>query len=121
MKNKFCERCHNNMYLRQGDDGGAGVHCHCKCCATTTEAVLDSSEAACVIDNNYREDLHKQYMTKYIEEDPTLPRTDAIPCKNKACTRKENEKESVIYVKYDKDNMKFQYSCCHCKTFWRTK
>ena len=114
---RFCDTCHNMLYLRL--DEGILQH-HCKNCATTIDATLGSSDASCVIDNNYVDDFHKQYLSHYIAYDPTLPRTSHIPCINKACQRPANKPEEVIYVKYDSVNMKFLYYCCSCGQFWLT-
>ena len=53
-----------------------------------------------------------------MHEDPTLPRVDSIPCPNKECTRPARAPGSVVFIKYDAVNLKFLYSCGHCKRFW---
>ena len=115
---KFCDACRNMLYLRlDGND----MQYHCKNCATTVRAVIDSADSSCVIDNNYADDFHKQYLSPYIASDPTLPRTSTIQCINRTCARPATKPQEVIYVKYDGANMKFLYYCCHCGMFWKTK
>lgn len=106
------------LYLRL--EAGALQH-HCKNCATTVDADMNTANASCVIDNNYVDDFHKQYLSPYIAYDPTLPRTSSIQCINKTCQRPNGKPQEVIYVKYDSINMKFLYYCCHCGMFWKTK
>lgn len=115
---KFCEGCRNMLFL-QLQEGGA-LHYHCKACGTTLDAQPTTQET-CVVDNNYVDDFHKQYLSPYIVYDPTLPRTRNIPCINKACVRPKDREQEVIYVKYDTAAMKFLYYCCHCGMFWKTK
>ena len=105
------------LYLKIEDEN---LKQHCKNCSKSYDVKLDSTESSCVIDNNYVDDFHKQYLSPYIAYDPTLPRTSAIPCENKNCQRPENRPEEVIFVKYDSINMKFLYYCCHCARFFRT-
>jgi hypothetical protein len=81
----------------------------------------DAETDKCVIDSNYVDDFHKQYLSPYIAYDPTLPRTSNIPCINKTCQKPASKPQEVIYVKYDVTNMKFLYYCCHCGMFWKTK
>ena len=46
-----------------------------------------------------------------------------MECPNENCptnTGKEKNKE-VIYIKYDSDNMRFIYLCCHCQECWKNE
>ena len=64
-------------------------------------------------------------------DDPTLPRVSTIPCPNNnineetgkpECPTKEKinpVSNEVIYVLYDKKNLKYFYMCCHCHTTWK--
>jgi DNA-directed RNA polymerase subunit M/transcription elongation factor TFIIS len=113
---KFCGVCQNMLFLQLQE---GALQYNCKHCGTTAEAPDSTSQ--CVIDNNYVDDFHKQYLSPYIAYDPTLPRTSAIACANKSCTRPREKSAEVIIVKYDHANMKFLYYCCHCGTFWKTK
>ena len=114
---RFCDTCKNMLYLRL--DAGALQH-HCKNCETTIDATPTSTDSSCVIDNNYVDDFHKQYLSQYIAYDPTLPRTSNIQCINKTCQRPPSKPQEVTFVKYDSTNMKFLYYCCHCGMFWKT-
>ena len=58
---------------------------------------------------------------KFINYDITLPhiKSDNIKCPNSECISITDEKQSdIIYIKYDKDNMKYIYSCNHCGQKW---
>lgn len=130
---KFCTACQNMLYLRLEE---GSMQYHCKNCTltvtandaedsastpTSTPAPTSTPTSTCVIDNNYMDDFHKQYITPYIAHDPTLPRTHTINCINETCGRPASKPQEVIYVKYDPVNLKYLYCCCHCGTFWKTR
>ena len=85
------------------------------------QVAAGGDDRTCVIDNNFKDDFHRQFITPYIAYDPTLPRTDVIPCVNKECKRPASRKEEVVFVKYDANNLRYLYYCCHCGMFWTTK
>jgi hypothetical protein len=58
---------------------------------------------------------------KFINYDITLPHinSDNIKCPNEECKSIVNGlKSDIIYIKYDKDNMKYIYSCNYCGQKW---
>lgn len=99
------------------DGGGTVLQYACKKCGNAV-----TSTDPCVVDTNYMDDqtAYKQYATKYITYDPTLPRVNNIPCPNPKCVKPANVKDEVIYVKYDFVNLKFLYHCTHCNAFWKS-
>jgi DNA-directed RNA polymerase subunit M/transcription elongation factor TFIIS len=130
----FCEVCNNMMFIRLGNAPSPPgsdasktipqqltIKFECKNCGHTSE-----SKDACIIKSTYDDDrtVYKQFMSKYISHDITLPRVDNIRCptcfENKTDGEEGDKKKTdVIYVKYD-ENLKFLYSCEKCKTFWKS-
>ena len=84
-------------------------------------------------------------INEYTKLDPTLPRTSSIPCPNMKCVcNKDNKKDDdnddhekdedekdekkkgggkveaeVVYIRYNHEEMKYLYLCCHCDTIWK--
>ena len=66
--------------------------------------------------------LH-HFINEYTKLDPTIPRINYIDCIEKDCpsniddpkTRKEKD---ILYIKYDREKLKYLYMCCHCDTIW---
>lgn len=116
---KFCNVCENMMYIQVEDDEHNSVELkyYCKNCNNSTKQKA-SGMSVPVHEKNFTDDSgsYKYYMTPYIKYDATLPRVSNIKCTNNSCDAKENE---VIYIKYDHDNMKYLYFCCHCDHFWK--
>ena len=115
---KFCSLCDNMMYISLSGDRKMSYHC--KNCKNVEEC--ESEESVCVLDNNHidNESNYKQYLNKYLRYDNTLPRVTNITCPNPACTRKDDQTNEVIIIKYDFVDMKYLYHCEHCLEFWRT-
>lgn len=111
---KFCDVCDNLVYIKL-TDGRLTNQCNYCGCAYPVET---SNEP--VTDTDYRDDRAKYHhlLTDLLHEDPTLPRVDDVKCPNGKCTRPARAKGDVLYVKYDANNMRFLYSCAHCKAFW---
>jgi DNA-directed RNA polymerase subunit M/transcription elongation factor TFIIS len=116
---KFCNLC-NNLYFIKVDETNNMVY-HCKACGNEEIHSKDNG-SICIIDDNKVDDATKysQYMNKYLKYDPTLPRVHNISCTNEKCTKKPNEQNEIIYLKYDHLNMKYMYHCIHCSHWWRT-
>jgi DNA-directed RNA polymerase subunit M/transcription elongation factor TFIIS len=116
---EFCSVCDNMLYYKVGDGENTLIK-YCKNCNYIDKHTCEE-EAIILIDNNMGADeqYYKQFKSKYIEYDPTLPRVNNISCKNEKCPRKDPQENEVIYIKYDHMNMKYLYYCTHCKEFWR--
>lgn len=119
----FCETCGNMLYMnvRPGDDGVPVLSCACKSCGSSSELGAEKCSAA-LFTSDYSDDhlAYKQYMSPHISHDPTLPHADNIECINPDCSRQTEEPRDVIFVKYDRKNLKFLYHCCYCKEFWKS-
>lgn len=87
---------------------------YCKNC--NYSEIASDTEPAMISETMVDQDVatYKQFMTKHIKHDVTLPRVNNIECPQK-CKEKE-----VIYIKYDQNNMKYLYYCCKCEQFWKT-
>jgi hypothetical protein len=92
---------------------------YCKNCNWTTNS--GHEKGMCVYESSAVEEEadYKQYMTKDVKNDHTLPRIRHIKCPNEKCTGTDADRE-VIYVKYDNINLKYLYFCCDCETFWKS-
>lgn len=115
---KFCKFCDNMMYIRVNDDDK--LQHYCKNCNHIDEH--ESMDSMCLLDNNYIDDdlNYQQYTNEYLKYDNTLPRVNNIECPNSKCTRKADDPNDVIFIKYDFHNMKYLYHCSYCQQFWRT-
>jgi DNA-directed RNA polymerase subunit M/transcription elongation factor TFIIS len=115
---KFCDLCNNLLYISVSEE--KDLNYYCKNCNNTI-TIKKEEGSVCVIDDNKIDDFTKysQYINKNLKYDPTLPRVNNIVCVNSECTKKTEEDNSVIYIKYDHINMKYIYHCCYCEHFWR--
>lgn len=116
---KFCEDCENMMFI-DVDKRNRDLVYYCKSCNKKTSSNA-SGGSILVVDDNKMDDETKyaHFINKNLIHDPTLPRVNNILCTNEKCTRKKNQDNEVIYIKYDQDNMKYLYFCCHCEHFWK--
>lgn len=116
---EFCELCENMLYKKNDEDNNFIYYC--KNC---DNKIIKKKEngSICVIDDNKIDDIIKysQYNTEYIEHDHTLPRVNNIHCTNINCTKKKDEENEIIYMKYDKDNMRYLYYCVYCHSRWKS-
>lgn len=114
---RFCAICDNMLYVDVRDNND--VSWTCMRCGN--REVADSGQESFAVSTvDYRNEMAKyqHLMTPYIHDDPTIPHVSNIPCPNAACTRPEKEQPDVMYVKYDARNLRFLYSCAHCRFFW---
>ena len=113
----FCKLCENMLYIKTEDNR---LFNHCKNCSNSVE--IDSNNKSIpIIENNYEEENinYHTFINPYIKHDPTLPRVNNIVCPNVKCTKKKNEDNEVIFIKYDNENMKYLYYCLYCEKFWK--
>lgn len=115
---KFCNFCSNMLYVSVSDDNN--LIYYCKNC-TNKEEINKDNGSVCIIDDNKIDDIAKYnyFINTNIKYDPTLPRVNNIECVNKDCTKKKDESNEVIYLKYDFINMKYLYFCTKCDYFWK--
>ena len=83
----------------------------CNAC-NNKQSDLHETES-CVFSVNFNLDNIKKnaYINKYIYEDVTIPRAEGIKCPNEQCP---DQKPEIIYIQYDRENMKYIYICLSC-------
>ena len=119
---EFCENCSNMLYISvdNTDEDKSILKNYCKNCNFSKE--LPNNESRAIIENVYEntENInYKLFINPHIKYDPTLPRVNNIKCINKECSKKKDEMDEVIYIKYDNENMKYLYYCVYCEKFWK--
>lgn len=113
---KFCTVCNNMLYVSVTPENSLKFYCrNCNFCEITSDA-QNAIISETLIDQDVA--TYKQYMTKYIKYDYTLPRVNNIKCPHDQC--KSNKENEVIYIKYDQADMKYLYYCCNCEQFWKS-
>lgn len=118
---KFCSVCENMLYIDVRDNGMMSWNCvYCMKPDPVANATTSSKTSIMVSSVDYKNEKAKyqHLMTPYIHEDPTIPHVSNIECANPQCTRKKDQLNDVIYIKYDARNLKYLYSCAYCKHFW---
>lgn len=120
----FCSNCKNMLYIRLKDDESNNLIYYCRNCGETGDSI--TQESVCVLNTDIinNEKAYLQDINEYTKLDPTLPRTQNIKCPNQSCpsnslTEEENKNE-VIYLRYDDINLKYVYICTKCDTIWKT-
>jgi hypothetical protein len=105
------------LYIKLGDAGELILYC--KNCSYISQPESNEHGMMCVFSSAAGENEadYKQYMTKDIKNDNTLPRVRHIKCPNADCKSTDKDRE-VIYMKYDHTNLKYIYFCCTCENFW---
>jgi DNA-directed RNA polymerase subunit M/transcription elongation factor TFIIS len=121
---KFCSVCENMMYIQVEDPSSKTPKLlyYCKMCNNSQiDDVQGGMDSILVHERNFVDDssTYKSFMTPDIKYDPTLPRVSNIACPNTQCTKTKEQHNEVIYIKYDHENMKYLYFCCHCNHFWK--
>jgi DNA-directed RNA polymerase subunit M/transcription elongation factor TFIIS len=128
---EFCDFCDNMYYIKQRDDTNTMVH-YCKNCnnekpfnnatsSTENENGNGTGQSSHkILTNNFEvgANIYKQYLNENIVYDHTIPHINNIICSNPNCTKPDDVGNDVMYIKYDKSNIKYLYHCVHCKNFW---
>ncbi len=126
---KFCENCDFMLYIKLTEDNKLAYKCkHCGFEKDHNSEDIDN----CIYSKDYKinEVSYSWMVNPDLCHDPTLPRVGNIPCPNdkineetgeylcptKTTLKKPNE---VIYVLFDKKNLKYFYMCCHCHSTWK--
>lgn len=112
----FCKICDNMLYMRISTDGDNKITKYCRnCCNNDDVTEIDP----CLYKNHSEETTLylKSLVNKFTPYDPTLPHSKEIPCPNPSCSNKETN--DVVYLKYNKKDMKYLYLCCDCLTVWK--
>lgn len=122
---KFCDTCNNMLYMRvqPAQDGKSPpvLLDVCTACGSSSERSKEDL-AEPVYSRNYGDNQvsYKQLMTPHLEHSPTLPHKSDIECINPNCTRRPGQVRDVIYLKSNRDDLKYIYQCQHCKEFFNS-
>lgn len=113
----FCDLCHNMLYIAVEE---RKLKLHCRNCQFSK--TNEGNQTVCVVQSSSAEDSadYKQFMTKYIQHDPTLPRVNNIKCPKHSTHTDKSAPDEVIYIKYNPTKMKYLYHCCSCEHFWKS-
>ena len=108
---EFCPECRNMLYLKiENEEEKDELIKYCKNCnySKKEEGTTDTIYS---INYNFDEIKKLDLINEYTVLDPTLPKANGVKCPNAACTEKPT---NIVYLNYDKDDMKFIYICIHC-------
>ena len=113
---KFCEKCDNMYYIGINTENPNKLTYYCRNCKYVDETITD--EGITVTSTQFKKGEHEfnNLFNEYTKMDPTLPRLYNIQCPNTEC-KTEN---GVIYIRYDKDSLKYLYICVDCDSKWKT-
>lgn len=114
---KFCPYCRMYLYLKTDSDKALIYRCY------TCGYEDRSAKGGLILETNFDETTEGDQIlvNEFTRFDPTLPHVDTIECPNQSCpTRTEGAKKDVIYLKYDKVNMKYVYICNVCEREWKS-
>jgi len=117
---EFCNFCNNMMYIKDDEDDKFNVKLYCKCCSYEKQ-ISNENSSTLILQNTYDKKVdYKKHINPNIEYDITIPHVDNICCPNENCSKKESEKNDVMYIKIDHINLIYVYYCTYCKHFWKT-
>tara|TARA_B100001094_G_C18189040_1_gene805894 strand:+ start:3919 stop:4278 length:360 start_codon:yes stop_codon:yes gene_type:complete len=115
----FCKVCDNLLYLYENEETKQ-LYLGCKTCGNNQE-----NTKTCIYDNQLSIDLSKTIgQNKHLKEDITLPsiqNNSNIRCPNVDCQTNKSGISNILYLKYDKENMKYMYLCKECNQTWTNK
>ena len=116
----FCSNCDNLCYIKLDSNEEDKLTYYCKNC--NNEQVI-AQDNVVVLKTNFKKKTQHFYnvINEYTKLDPTLPRSNTIPCPNEDCIcNTENKENKVIYIRYDDINLKYVYLCTYCDTTWNS-
>ena len=115
----FCKKCDNMLYLKiNSDNDNSHLQYECQKC-NHQENNIDNNNCIFKIDFNIDKIKKDSFINEYIYDDITLPRAEGIKCPNKKCPKNtgvsKSKQSNIIYIQYDKENMKYIYICLDCR------
>jgi len=127
---KFCSECDNMYYIKiNGEDENSLIY-YCRFCGHEDNEPAENGVVVLRTDYKKSEQQFSHMINRYIKHDNTLPRITNMKCPNENCGKQESasasaasasaEDSSIIYLRYDDDNMKYLYICENCNTTWKT-
>ena len=123
----FCVKCDNMYYLRLSKDNPDKLVYYCRKCGNVDDNVLQNDGIICVSKTHLKKtkQTYNNIINEYTKLDPTLPRINNMKCPNVECSSNQgesksgNDKNEIIFLRYDNDNMKYIYLCNNCNFSWK--
>ncbi len=121
----FCKKCGNMYYLKLSTETENELVHYCRHCGDedTSASAKSVSVSKIVLKGETTVQGHHMYINEYTKLDPTIPRTDVVSCPNVDCvcnSLTDPVEKDILYVRYDDNNMRYIYMCCHCDTTWKS-
>jgi DNA-directed RNA polymerase subunit M/transcription elongation factor TFIIS len=128
---KFCPNCRNMLFLRDNGrkeaptSSGSNLIEFCRRCGYESherEQKGVTGEEAVVYRKVYKGVVIKPRIPDVVFEDPAVPTTELVPCKNDECPSNKAEKthpRSIAYIVLDNDKFEFLYRCRVCSHTWK--
>jgi DNA-directed RNA polymerase subunit M/transcription elongation factor TFIIS len=117
---RFCETCGNMYYLKiDKSETNVDLLYYCRNCGS--ETTCNDESTLLISRNTKKKNVHLHYfVNKYTKFDPTIPRINYMSCVSKECKSNTDVKteKDILYIKYDRENLKYLYMCCLCDTIW---
>ena len=115
----FCKKCDNMLYLRVNSDN-ENTHLLYECLkCNNQEKNIDNNNCIFKIDYNIDDIKKDSFINEYMYDDITIPRAEGIKCPNKTCPKitgaSKSKQSNILYIQYDKENMKYIYVCLDCR------
>jgi DNA-directed RNA polymerase subunit M/transcription elongation factor TFIIS len=134
----FCPDCESYLVLRivPNDNPNKILNLECNNCGYKKNIdIAKEPEYKCVYHYNYnvKKISIDQKNIQYLDNDPTLPHVNNIPCPNAECpTNKQvanpevltgdtKPLNNVLYIRLEESTLTYMYQCCNCKHTWTNK
>ena len=119
---QFCSKCDNMYYIRLSNTEDNTLVHYCRNCGNEDATISSSDLSVSNIQLKNKKQNHGIYINEYTKLDPTIPRIADVDCPNKACICNTSQEvdTDILYVRYDDDNIRYIYMCCHCDTKWKS-
>ena len=113
---KFCDKCDNMYYIGIDQEDTNKLVYYCRNCNYVDETLTD--EGVCLLNTQLISggDDYVNVINEYTKLDPTLPRLYNRKCPNVEC----KTEHGIIYMRYNKYQLKYLYLCVDCDVTWKT-
>lgn len=114
---RFCSACGNMLFVNERDNGD--FFFKCVKCNAIDETDVDSKSLVVSRTEYLRAQSGLQTLaTPFVHDDPTIPHISSVACPSAECTKPPDSRNDVLYIKRDVNDMRFVYSCAHCRHSW---
>jgi DNA-directed RNA polymerase subunit M/transcription elongation factor TFIIS len=113
-------------YIKINSEDGNSLIYYCRFCGHEDNEPAENGVVVLRTEYKKSEQQFSHMINRYIKYDNTLPRITNMKCPNENCNKQGDHKQepptdpSVIYLRYDENNMKYLYICENCNTTWKT-